>query len=495
MILIVFSILLSGCTNGELIIEDGAREVSLAVFGVDTLNPLKTESNSVSEIMSLVYDSLFTFDRTLNSEPMLAKEIIMSNNNHTAKIVLNSGIKWHSGAPFSAIDVIYTIDVIKQESKMYKDNVKDIVSYTVDTDGGIIVEFSCPQMNPEALFTFPVIRNGSSFEIETTPEGTGKYKLLDKTSNEITLVNSVNENSLITVEFLRNSQSCLNAFESRETDILTSSTVDLYENTPAGDIDVYEYTSNRMTFLGFNNKLSKYSDTYIRIAINALLDREKVIDEALLGKGTKTLLPINPVSSIYNITDGPEIDVDRTIEKAGYRKINGKFLKENGDSLSVTILVSQNDRKKMAVAENIRKQLETAGFLANTYLTDYDTYHKMIKNGDYDIFLGEVTMRDNLDPGFMTEGKNMFFYENQEISDSVYKMRTAKTEETLISSVSEYERIFSLNPPFVPLYYYKDAIITRDSISGITEPNFYNSLKNPDLIYFSSSSKKVNNDE
>ncbi len=487
--------MLTGCGRGELIIEDGAREISLAVFDVDNLNPLRTESNSVSEIMSFVYDSLFVMDKELKPAPLLAEKLVMSNNNQTAKITLRKDIKWHSGAPFTAIDVIYTIDVIKQESSMYKDNVKDIVSYTIDTDDGILIEFSCPQMNTESLFTFPVIRNGSALEIESTPDGTGRYKILEKTSSEITLSNISNENSLITIELLRNSMSCLNAFESRETDILTSSTVDLYENMPAGDIDVYEYTSNRMTFLGFNNKLSKYADPYIRIAINALISRENVIDEALLGKGTKSLLPINPVSWIYNITDGPEIDVDGTIQKAGYRKINGKYLTDNGDSLSVTILVSQNDRKKMAVAENIRRQLETAGFLANTYLTDYDTYLRMIKNGDYDIFLGEVTMRDNLEPGFITESKNMFFYENGELSDALYKMRTAKNEESMILAMGEYERIFSLNPPFAPLYFAKDAIIAREGVSGITEPDFYNSLKNPDLIYFSTASKKVNEDE
>ena len=473
--------------SGDLIIEEGNREINIAIFDVDTLNPIKTKSESVIEAMSLIYEPLFTFDEKLNAIPCLADSITCLPDGKTLKLSLNKDAKWHSGAPFVSEDVIYTVNMIKNKDSSYKHNVEPIMSMEQDTDGGILIALNQPVMNIEGLLSFPVIRNGSYDEIEKMPDGTGAFKTEESNATTLKLVANDDKGKssigAVNVSIMRNAASCLNAFEAGELDIITSSVVDLGEKTPAGDIDIHRYTSNRMTFIGFNCTLDKYQTPYLRLAIGGIIDREKIVNNALFGKAVICRLPFNPTSAIYNETDGPEIDVSGAFWKAGYEKRDGKYFSQSGEQAEIDLLVCQESSRKVAVAKLISEQLKSEGVAVTVTELPYDDYVKRINNKNYDAFIGEVTMPDNLCPDFLTAEGNYFGYFDQEMADAVYNMKVSN-DESFKDAMLGYERIFTVNPPFVTLYFADDGVVYRKNISGITEPNFYNNLRALQNIYF-----------
>lgn len=488
---VVLALSLFGCKgnlkSGELIIEEGASEVNLAVFDVDTLNPVRTKSQSVSEIMSLVYEPLFSFDEKLNPVPCLAKNVLVSPDGLTVKIELKTGVMWHSGVPFVADDVIYTVNEIKSGESLYKHNIKAISEMAVDTDGSVVMTLKEPVMNIEGLLSFPIIRNGSSAEISEMPDGTGAFSVNEKNATSIQLTaNKYREKSSVSavnVRIMRNAAACLNAFEANELDLITSAAVDLGEKTPAGDIEIHQYTSNRMTFLGFNCSLEKYQNPYLRLAMSGIIDREKIVEKALFGKGAVCRLPFNPSSIIYAETDGPEIDISGAFSKAGYTKINGMYLSESGEQVKADIIVSQDSARKVSVAQMLAEQLEAEGIDANVAILPYDDYLKRIDKKEYDMFVGEITMSDNLCPDFLTAEGNFFGYSDQQMSDAVYAMKCARGD-ALKNAILDYERVFTVNPPFAPLYFSNDGVVYKKNVSGITEPDFYNCLTGLEKLYF-----------
>lgn len=473
--------------SGELIIEEGAREINLAVFDVDTLNPIRTKSQSVSEIMSLIYEPLFSFDEKLNPIPCLAENIIVSADGLSVRLSLKKNVMWHSGAAFTSDDVIYTVNEIKNGESMYKHNVAPVADITADTDGGVIMTLKEPVMNIEGLLSFPIIRNGSAADIKELPDGTGAFLVEEKNASSLLLTaNKYREKSSVSavnVSIMRNAAACLNAFEANELDIITSAVVDLSEKTPAGDIEIHQYTSNRMTFLGFNCTLEKYQTPYLRLAISGMIDREKIVENALFGRAKVCRLPFNPTSYIYSETEGPEIDISGAFLKAGYTKMNGMYLSETGEQVKADILVSQESARKVAVAQDIAEQLRTEGIDVNVTVTSYDDYLRRIDKKEYDMFVGEVTMSDNLCPDFLTADGNFFGYFDQQMSDSVYQMKQAKGD-NFKNAMLDYERIFTVNPPFATLCFYNDGVVYKKNISGITEPNFYNNLIGLEKLYF-----------
>ncbi len=482
---------LSACGVGfhsdDLIIEDGRNEIKMSVYGIDTLNPISTKSQSVKELMSLVYSPLFTFNEKLEYEPCLANSVVSLADGNSVKIELKPNLYWHSGVPFTADDVIYTINEIKRSDAFYKGSLNAIKSAYINEYNELIIELSYSVMNIEGLLSFPIIRNGTKNEIETNPDGLGIYKFAEKSATEILLEKNSNDNAIpaVRVSIMRNSAACLNAFESGELDLITSATLNLDETTPAGEFSKHLYTGNNLTFLGFNISKEKYNSPYIRIAISNLIDRKELVDKGLFGMGKETKLPINPVSSLYSETDILEYDIEGSIIAAGYTKSGNNYVDINGEELSVQILVCEEDARKVDTANLIAAELNTAGISASVIPADYDSFMRMVNSKEFDAFIGEVKMPYNLDPGFLTENGNFFGYSNPELDNLLSLMRESHNYNDLKEKITQYERIFKNEQPFVPLFYRSEGVIYKKTVSGISEPNFYSSLRGIEKTYLS----------
>jgi peptide/nickel transport system substrate-binding protein len=97
-----------------------------------SLNPMSASSAYDWMVMGHVYDTLMSVNPdTFEDIPWLASEWKVSNEG--GKTVLEfrirDGVKWHDGKPFTADDVIRTIEFMKEsEPPRYYDSVKDIES-------------------------------------------------------------------------------------------------------------------------------------------------------------------------------------------------------------------------------------------------------------------------------------------------------------------------------------------------------------------------------
>jgi peptide/nickel transport system substrate-binding protein len=92
-------------------------------------NPLNASINGAglsfgSVYEPLVYDNLLTDKRT----PMLASAYSWSADNKTLTFTVRSGVKWSDGQPFSAADVLYTFNLIKQKTALDLQSVWTVLS-------------------------------------------------------------------------------------------------------------------------------------------------------------------------------------------------------------------------------------------------------------------------------------------------------------------------------------------------------------------------------
>ena len=87
-------------------------DLRLGISEFDTLNPLVTNNKNVKEISRLIFDSLVTVSSNYGLEYGLATEIAKSDNWNYI-ITLREGVKWQDGTDFTAQDVKFTVDTIK----------------------------------------------------------------------------------------------------------------------------------------------------------------------------------------------------------------------------------------------------------------------------------------------------------------------------------------------------------------------------------------------
>lgn len=89
----------------------GAKSANLAMIGEpQSLDPMASTADLVSTIMMHVYESLYTFDKDLNAQPMLATGMPkVSNDGKLYEIEIRKGVKLHNGRDLDVEDVIASL--------------------------------------------------------------------------------------------------------------------------------------------------------------------------------------------------------------------------------------------------------------------------------------------------------------------------------------------------------------------------------------------------
>jgi peptide/nickel transport system substrate-binding protein len=151
-----------------------------------SFNPFNASLNLLS--FGTVYEPLI-YDNLLNDKktPMLATGYEWSPDNKTLTFTIRPGVQWSDGQPFSAADVVYTMNLIKQNSALDLQAVWSVLSsVTPQGSDKVVMTFANPAvpyfysiagqipMVPQHIWSTykdPVA------EAVSSPVGTGPFKL------------------------------------------------------------------------------------------------------------------------------------------------------------------------------------------------------------------------------------------------------------------------------------------------------------------------------
>ena len=126
-----------------------------------------------------------TLTKEYKLETCLAKEWAKQNET-TYLIKLRDDKKWSDGQKFTADDVKFTIDRLKDSNTIYSSNVKDVTSIDVEDDYTVRINLDKEVPFFEYNLTFPILSSNyyQGEDIATTdknksPDGTGKFKITE----------------------------------------------------------------------------------------------------------------------------------------------------------------------------------------------------------------------------------------------------------------------------------------------------------------------------
>lgn len=151
----------------------------------DSLNPLYTLNPYVRTLSMFVFDSLFIADGEDSYVNLLAESWQLSEDGVTLDIRLRDKIAFHDGTEFSAKDVAFTIDAIRNAGARspYMDNVANIDSVMVTDRLQVRVIFRKRDPNWPLKLTFPILPEHvfkdwpiDGYDPEQKLIGTGAYR-------------------------------------------------------------------------------------------------------------------------------------------------------------------------------------------------------------------------------------------------------------------------------------------------------------------------------
>lgn len=362
-----------------------------------------------------VYESLFYTNHNTNEIiPWLAEKFEYNQDFTEVTVKLRDGVTWSDGKPFTADDVVFTFDMLRQAApKMLLSSV--VVEWVKSATAVDPLTISIKLNKPGPRWAADFLATGQSTRFVVVPKhiwegkdpltfknldiaqgwpvGTGPFKLVEVSPRAVIFdrrdswwaVDRHVRPALPEVKRViyapASGEATPQLFASNQLDMGFSIQPGTYEAIRVQNPNLISWNKegpvwgapDGCTFtLRFNTQKAPFDNADFRRAINAALDRDKIVNIAYEGATKPATLPLSSYQSMAAYLEPlnalPEVAalnqhsqelVDASMAKAGFKKNSqGKWETSQGAPLQFTIVVNQGEPS----APILQQQLQAAGF-------------------------------------------------------------------------------------------------------------------------------------
>ncbi len=489
-------------TEDEEIIDN----IRIPIVNFDTINPIISNNAQIHNISKLLYEPLLTITNDYKIELCLAKE--WSKVNASSYVIkLKDNLKWSDGNLFTAKDVQFTIDRLKDANvnSIYSYNVEHVISVEVIDNNTVRINLSKEVPFFEYNLTFPIMSHNYyenedfvSTSKNSNPVGTGKFKVLNENGN---IILKLNENwwnteekgsKLSQIQIIKygNMGEVYKAFKIGNIDIINTDSIELQNYIGTIGYNLKSFKGRELDYLAFNCNNEELSNKEVRQAISYAIDKQNIISAIYGDKYYIANFPLDYGNYLYE--DG-KVVYEYNIDKAK------ALLTENGWEfkyktwqkikdyrtlrLNFNLVVNSSNEKRVQVAENIKNSLEYLGIKINIIKANDATYKRYLENKNYDMILtGKYTA---LSPDLSTYfgESNLANYNNEIAKQILNDVNNIREEKTLKEKYNSLIDIYKEDVPYVYLYWNRSSLICSSKLMGDIKPNRYNLFYNINTWY------------
>ena len=493
---------ISSSNKAETIISNNIR---IGIIEFDNMNPILSNNKNVQDISRLIFDPLFTLTEDYQLKEALATECSKLDNK-TYLIKLRENVKWQDGNKFDASDVIFTINMLKNEENhsIYAYNVAHISS-TEKIDEYTLKIITDQEISYfEYNLIFPIVSSHyfsqENFALESKnikPVGTGLFYISEVENNRILLKQNVNgwNNQImkldsITLNLCDSLSNAINLFKAGEIDLFTTSNTGIEEYLKNINYNKQQYINRNYDYLTLNCNNRVLANTEVRQAINYAINKEEIVKEVYNGKYQISNFPLDFGSYAYPSSNSAISYNKNTAKKilvdAGWKYSSQKWRKTVNYrylSIDLKLVVNKASSNMVKVANKIKKQLESVGIRITVVSATQKQYNQYLKNKNYDIILidSNYGYSPSLDKYF--QKSNMANYENDEIRNLLKAAKEITDANGLKQNYAQIMEIYHNDVPYISLYYNTNTLIYSNNLKGSIHPNSYNLFYNIESWY------------
>ncbi len=482
--------------------EEQIKEITLGIAQLDTINPILSNNQNVQNISRLVYDPLINLTNDYKPEAALATEWAKQDGK-TYIIKLRENVKWSDGTDFSAEDVRFTIDRLKDKktTSIYKNNVQNVEKVEVVDDHTLKINLSKEVPFFEYYLTFPIMSRayyGNDDFLKTNknsnPIGTGKYKISDVQKSYITL--EKNENwwnsekrglslEKININLYSSVGELYNSFKTGSIDVLATDNNNFSDYIGTIGYNLKEIRGREHNFLALNTKNTYLSDVQVRKAICASIDKTSITSDVYKKKYYTANFPLEYGSYLYKGTNSSIKynleDAKQYLEDGGWSYKYSywqKTVNYRTQRITLNLVVKSSNSNQVKIAENISTQLEKQGLQINIIKATDNQYNNYKEKKNYDMILCSTYLPISPDLStFFGEG-NLANYTTNEITQIMNEVKNTNDENILKQKYEKLEEIYNKQVLYISLANSKYNILYNSNLVGDVAPNWYNIFYN-----------------
>lgn len=449
-------------------------------------NPYASSSNLVEQNAGLLFECLVQLTPDLSLEYRLADSIVSAGN--TVTIHMRAGCTFADGTAITARDAAASFEAARV-SERYAARFANVTEVKADGDT-VTLTLTAPDSMFAYLCDIPVLKAAETAAAQ--PTASGRYTYGDGATLRRNASCAFAENCPDTIYLTEVSsyEEMVSGFAVGSLNLYTASDS---AQTSAGFSSVSDYyKTNNLVFLGINatppesgEKSPLLTTAAGRALLSQLIDRSQIAQKSFYARAYPATGCINDhydcVADKHVIQSAAELSAEDaagdfsalgyTLDDAGY------YQDADGQRLSLRLLVYSGNTYKRYAATLLKDQLAAAGvYVSVEEASDFDVYSQKVASGDFDLYIGEVKLYNNMDMSpFLEGGQASVGIVQSEALAAAYAAFKADQ-----NTAGALEEAFAAEMPFVPLVWRNGTVVHSSGISGLScsISNVFYSLEN-----------------
>lgn len=419
---LVMLVLCAGCGSSSKDAGDGVpestkgKDVTRAesadnVFSLNcnmeySFNPIIATSHSNQLVCNLVYENMVEVNDNFEVIPNVLENWIPNENATYWTFDIAQGHTFHDGTPLTGKDIRYSLERAINSDR-YQGRFASYQGSGYDNEK-FYVTLGIGDTQFVKLLNIPIIKYGSMDE--KYPEGSGPYTY----NEDHTELNAYDgwegyrDLPLQTVYLKQYStaEAIISAFEDGIIDVVTNDPSSYTNLGYASTNEIHTFATTNMHFVAFNQEstLGRYNS--FRQAMNYAFNRSNFVNNLMHGNAVEATVPMYPTAPDYptEFANSLRYNLDTcriVLENAGIQDYDDdgmlEYMNGSAQDIEINFIVCSDSSAKTGVVRRFAEDMAQLGLKVIVRELTWEAYKLALEEGDFDMYYGEVKLRNNFD--------------------------------------------------------------------------------------------------
>ncbi|MBQ9685695.1 MAG: ABC transporter substrate-binding protein [Oscillospiraceae bacterium] len=372
-----------------------------------SFNPIIATNHSNQLVCDLVYENMVELDDNFNVIPNVLDEGLPNEDATYWIFDIQPGHTFHDGSPVTGADIRYSLERVVATADRFAGRFSSYQGSGYD-EAHFYVTLGIGDTQFAKLLNIPIIKSGSMDE--KYPLGSGPYTYNEDYTALVAYEGYPGYENLPvdTVHLVHYStaDAILSNFEDGVIDAVTNDPSSYTNLGYSSSNEIRNFATTNLHYIMFNEEgiLGRYSG--FRQAMVFAFDRNNFAENLMHGNGVAAAVPMHPncadYPAEYAASLAYNLDTVRVVlENAGIRDYDDdgwlEYMSGTAQDIDVNFIVCSDSSAKTGVARRFASDMESIGLKVTVRELTWDEYRTALEEGDFDMYYGEVKLRNNFD--------------------------------------------------------------------------------------------------
>ena len=500
---------LVACSNDT---DAGPNALRIPLINDPILNPVLAPDIGSVLINKIIFSALVRPDEQLRPVPDLAQSWTTSDDGLEYTFALKPGVKWHDGEPFTANDVKFTFDQIRDVRSGSRLGSDFAALAGVDVIDSLTVRFRLKApfapflallgynagILPAHKFRDRKLLDATDFS-RSTPVGTGPFRVTSAAAGSAIVLEKnpfyhgdTPALDQVIFRIVPDVNAQVAQLLAGELDIVPIEPANLPSVERAAGVTVVRNPIVQHVYVGFNQLRPIFKPALVRRALDYAVNRKAIVDGVLKGAADLPRGTIPLVLSDYFDESLPaplyQPDSARALlARAGWRPGNDKTLRDaSGKPFAFTLLVDKGNPTREQAALAVQQDLRAIGIDASIETLEFATLVRdRVLPGAYDAVLIWWTTPPDPDQYsfyFTGQDNNHVRYSNRRVDSILAAGRATSDSAQRRALYREFQREELTDPPVLVLFYPRELLAVSRRIQDLPALGLRDALRHAEHV-------------